>query len=205
MGVHELDPVPDPDGETVPVGVDEKVIVVEPVPEKEPVFEELAPSVTDAVGERETDRERLVVELAVDDGVPVPELVGELVGVALPVMLAVRLDVSEILGVTLALAPKVTDGVAVFDSEALIVDEVEGVIDEVPVPDDVPEPELVCEGVGGGDIVAVSVADDEDDGVQDDDGVPLADAPADRVVVGVAEIVVERLNVVDPLSLPDGV
>ena len=205
MGVQELDPVPDPDGETVPVGVDEKVIVVEPVPEKEPVFEELAPRVTDAVGERETDRERLVVELAVDDGVPVPELVGELVGVALPVMLAVRLDVSEILGVTLALAPKVTDGVAVFDSEALIVDEVEGVIDEVPVPDDVPEPVFVCEGVGGGDIVAVSVADDEDDGVTDDDDVPLADAPADRDIVGDAEIVVERLVVVDPLSLPDAV
>jgi hypothetical protein len=205
VGVQELDAVPDPDGETVPVGVDEKVIVVEPVPEKEPVFEELAPSVMDAVGERETDRERLVVELDVEDAVPVPELVGVPVGDPLPVMLAVRLDVSEMLGVSLALAPKVTDGVAEFDNEALIVDEVEGVIDEVPVLDEVPDPVLVCDGVGGGVIVAVNVLDDEGDGVMDDDGVPLADAPADRVVVGVAETVVERLVVVDALSLPDGV
>ena len=205
MGVQELDPVPDPDGETVPVGVDEKVIVVEPVPEKEPVFEELAPRVTDAVGERETDRERLVVELAVDDGVPVPELVGELVDVPLPVMLAVRLGVSEMLGVSLALAPKVTDGVAEFDNEALSVDEVEGVIEDVPVLDEVPDPVFVCEGVGGGVVVAVSELEDEGDGVSDDDGVPLAEAPADRVVVGVAVTVVERLNVVDPLSLPEGV
>jgi hypothetical protein len=47
--------VPDPVGVTEPVGVDERVIVVEPVPESEPVFDELAPVVTDAVGERETD------------------------------------------------------------------------------------------------------------------------------------------------------
>jgi hypothetical protein len=137
--------------------------------------------------------------------VPELELVGVIVGEPLAVMLAVILDVSDTLGVTLALAPSVTDGVAEFDNDALSVNEDEGVIDEVPVLDEVPDPVLVCEGVGGGVIVAVNVGDDEDDGVTDDDGVPLADAPAERVVVGVAVMVVERLNVVDPLSLLDGV
>lgn len=37
------------------------------------------------------------------------------------------------------------------------------------------------------------------------EGVPLAEAPMDRVVDGVAVAVLERLSVVDPLSLPDGV
>jgi hypothetical protein len=137
--------------------------------------------------------------------VPELELVGVIVGEPLAVMLAVILDVSDTLGVTLALAPSVTDGVAEFDNDALSVNEDEGVIDDVPVLDEVPDPVLVCEGVGGGVIVAVNVGDDEDDGVTDDDGVPLADAPAERVVVGVAVMVVERLNVVDPLSLLDGV
>ena len=136
---------------------------------------------------------------------PELELVGVIVGEPLAVMLAVILDVSDTLGVTLALAPSVTDGVAEFDNDALSVNEDEGVIDDVPVLDEVPDPVLVCEGVGGGVIVAVNVGDDEDDGVTDDDGVPLADAPAERVVVGVAVMVVERLNVVDPLSLLDGV
>jgi hypothetical protein len=51
--------------------VDDSVIVVEPVPESEPVFDELAPVVTDAVGVRDTDRERLIVELGVIDDVAV--------------------------------------------------------------------------------------------------------------------------------------
>ena len=179
--------------------------MVEPVPESDPVFDELAPSVTDAVGERETDRERLIVDVAVEDAVPVPELVGVPVGDPLLVALGETLDVSEILGVSLALAPNVTDGVAEFDNDALSVVDDDGVSDDVPVLDEVPDPVLVCEGVGGGVIVAVKVGDDVDDGVMDDDGVPLADAPADRVVVGVAVTVVERLVVDDPLSVPEGV
>jgi hypothetical protein len=137
--------------------------------------------------------------------VPELELVGVPVGDPLLVLLGETLAVSEILGVTLALAPSVTDGVAEFDNEALSVDEVEGVIEDVPVLDEVPDPVFVCEGVVGGVVVAVSELEDEGDGVSDDDGVPLAEAPADRVVVGVAVTVVERLNVVDPLSLPEGV
>ena len=185
--------------------MDDSVAVVEPVPESEPVLDGLAPAVNDAVGERETERERLVVELGVNDDVPVCELVGVPVHVPLPVVLDETLELSEILAVALALAPNVTEGVAEFDSDALRLDVEEGVTDDVPVLDEVSVPELVCEGVGGGVVVADNVAEDVGDGVKEDDGVPLAEPPADRVVVGVAETVVERLDVVDPLSLPVGV
>jgi len=205
LGVIEDVPVPDSVEVTVPVGVDDRVIVVEPVPVSEPVSDELAPVVTEAVGEDDTDRERLVVELGVIDDVAVFELVGVLVGVPLPVALGETLELSEMLGVILALAPRVTEGVAEFDNDALRVDVDDGVSDEVPVPDIVPDPVLVCDGVSGGVIVAVNVALEEGDGVNDDVGVPLAEPPVERVVVGVADTVEERLGVVDPLSLPDGV
>ena len=136
---------------------------------------------------------------------PELELVGVPVGDPLLVLLGETLGLSEILAVSLALAPIVRDGVAEFDSDALRLVEEEGVGDDVPVLDEVSDPVLVCESVGGGVVVADSELEEEGDGVTDDDGVPLAEAPADRVVVGVAETVVERLNVVDPLSLPDGV
>ena len=177
LGVIDDVPVPDSVEVTVLVGVDERVIVVEPVPLSEPELDELAPVVTDAVGEEDTDRERLVVELGVIDDVAVFELVGVLVGVPLLVALGETLGLSEILGVTLALAPNVTEGVAEFDNDALRVNVDEGVDDAVRVPDKVPDPVLVCEGVGGGVVVAVSVADDVGDGVKEEEGVPLADAP----------------------------
>ena len=73
------------------------------------------------------------------------------------------------------------------------------------VPETVPEAVPVGEGVTGGVGEAVSVmvvvADDEKDG----DGVPLAEPPRVNVVVDDAVIALERLAVVDPLSLPDGV
>jgi hypothetical protein len=213
VGVEELDAVPDPDGETVPVGVEEKVIVVEPVPETEPVFEELAPVVNDAVGVREMDRERLIVELGVIEDVPVVVPVGELVGVPLLVALGETLGLSEILAVSLALAPIVTDGVAEFDSDALRLDVEEGVGEDVPVSDDVPDPLLVCDGVGGGDIDADKVDDVVGDPlslpdgvwllegvvdaeiVVDDEAVPLAEPPMDCVVVGVGVLLAERVAV----------
>ena len=167
------------------------------------MFDELAPSVTDAVGERETDRERLIVDVAVEDAVPVPELVGVPVGDPLLVALGETLDVSEILGVSLALAPNVTDGVAEFVSDALRDGVDEGVSDDEPVPEAVPEPVFVCVGVGGDVLLAVNDAEGVGDGVSDEDGVPLAEPPADRVVVGVADTVIERLDDTDPLSLPD--
>jgi hypothetical protein len=188
-----------------PVGVDEKVIVVEPVPEKEPVFEELAPAVNDAVGVRETDRERLVVELGVVEDDPVFVPVGVHVDVPLLVSDGETLELSEILAVTLALAPNVTDGVAEFENDALRLDVEEGVSDDVPVLDVVSDPVLVCEGVGRGVIDADNEEDVVGEGVKEEVGVPLADAPEDRVVEGDVETVVERLTVVEPLSLPDGV
>ncbi len=204
-GVHDdvcvPEVVPDPLADCDDVGG----AVDDPVPESEPVFDALAPVVTDAVGVRDKDRERLIVELDVVDGVPVPEFVDVIVGDPLAVMLAVILDVSEILGVTLALAPNVTEGVAEFDSDALRLDVEEGVIDGVPVLDEVPDAVLVCEGVGEGVTVADNVEDDVGIGVKDDVGVTLADAPGDRVVEGDVETVVEKLVVDEPLSLPDGV
>jgi hypothetical protein len=106
------------DDEGVPVGLElavglllaDSVPVVDGVSASEPVCDELAPVVTDAVGDCETDRDRLSVELGVVDGVAVLELVGDPVGVPLPAMLA--LEVSETLGVALAIAPKVTEDVA---------------------------------------------------------------------------------------------
>jgi hypothetical protein len=200
-GVREEVAVPDPVEVAELVGVDVRVIVVEPVPVSEPVFDELAPTVTEAVGVRDTDRERLVVELGVIDDVAVFELVGVPVVVPLPDSLAELLGVSEILGVALALAPNVTEGVAEFDSDALREEVDEGVDDAVPVDDEVPEPELVCVDVGGGVAVAVVKSDDVEDDVTQEVGVPLADPPADSVVVGVEVIVV----VDDPLSLLVGV
>ena len=201
LGVIDDVPVPDSVEVTELVGVDDRVIVVEPVPESEPVLDELAPVVTDAVGEGDRDRERLDVELGVVDDVAVFELVGVPVVVPLLETLAEILGVSEILDVTLALAPNVTEGVAEFDSDALREEVDEGVNDAVPVDDEVPEPELVCVDVGGGVAVAVVESDDVEDDVMQEVGVPLVDPPADSVVVGVEVIVV----VDDPLSLLVGV
>ena len=66
-------------------GVVDSVCVVEPVPESDPVFDELAPEVSDAVGVLDTERVRLLEVLGVVDGVAESELVGEFVGVALAV------------------------------------------------------------------------------------------------------------------------
>jgi hypothetical protein len=141
-------------------------------------------------------------------GVPepdaVPDLVGEPVEVALAVPVAVLLAESETLGVIEELAPRVTEGVAVFDSDELSVGVDEGVSELVDVGDEVPDTVPVCDRVSGGLDVAVSdtveLGEDENDG----DGVELAEPPRDRVDVGVAETVEETLDVVDPLSLPVG-
>ena len=77
-----------------------------------------------------------------------------------------------------------------------------GVGEEVVVPDDVTLPV--------GDIEAVAIALIVDDDVivevtvplNDIEDVPLADPPTLKVLVGVAVTVLERLILVDPLSLP---
>jgi hypothetical protein len=109
----------------------------------------------------------------------VTELVGELVGVALDVTVAVTLPESDTLGVKDGLAPDDTEGVAEFDSDALSVGVEDGVHEGVPVREVVSDPVPVCVGVAGGveedEIDAVDVGDDESDG----DGVPLAEPPVD--------------------------
>lgn len=71
-----------------------------------PVADALAPFVTDAVGERDTERERLCVldgetdDVGVPDGVPVPDPVG--VTVAVGVNDALAPSDSEVVGVLLS-------------------------------------------------------------------------------------------------------
>ena len=77
--------------------------------------------------------------------------------------------------------------------------------EEVEVADDVPLP------VGESEAVALALIVDDDVivgvmvALNDTDGVLLAEPPTDKELVAVAEIVEERLIVVDPLSLPVGV
>jgi len=110
---------------------------------------------------------------------PVPELVGELVEVALDVTVAVTLPESDTLGVIDGLAPDDTEGVAEFDIDALSVSVEDGVHDDVPVRDEVPDPVPVCVGVAGGVDEAESDAVDVGDDDSDRDGVALAEPPID--------------------------
>ncbi len=185
--------------------MDDCVAVVEPVPESEPVFEELAPVVTDAVGVHEADPERLTVELGVIDDVPVTELVGVLVGVSLLVALGETLGLSEILGVTLALAPRVTDGVAVFESDALRVDEDDDVDDDVPVPEVDSDPVPVWVGVGGGVADAVNVSEDVGDDVDDGVGEGVCDGLVVLEVETDDDDESDCVDVSEPDAVPVGV
>ena len=122
-----IDPVPVPDPELVAVGVTERlgVDVVLSVPLSEPVLDALAPSVTDAVGVRETERDRLAVELGVSLLVGVPDDVPDPVGEPLDDTVLVPLPVPEFDGVSDALAPgereEVCDGVCVAVSVVVVV------------------------------------------------------------------------------------
>ena len=102
-------------------------------------------------------------------------------------------------GVRVAVMDSVAEGVAVGE---IVVD---GVCEEVAVPDDVPLPV--------GDIEAVALALTVDDDVivgvmvalNETEGVLLAEPLTDKVLVGVELTVLERLIVVELLSLPLGV
>ena len=143
------------DGVIVAVPVDEGVMVtvqeplavivdvIEGVPLLEFVFDEEAPTLNEAVAEKDIDALRVIVEEADKDAVPVPEVVELAVGVTDAVMLELT----------------------------------------------------VLDAVAGGEFVALN----------DVEGVPLADPPMLRVVVGDAVTVVEVLIVVQLLSLPEGV
>ena len=116
-----------------------ELIVEEPVPESDPVFEGLAPLVRLAVGVRVKDLDRLCVELAVNDGVGVPVGVVLAVGVIVADRELDALDVSETVGDTDGLEPEDNVDVGVFDNDALKDAEVDGVIEAVPVIVEVPD------------------------------------------------------------------
>jgi hypothetical protein len=199
----EGEPVPVPDGDAVGVPLDDDVS--DALPESEPVFEGLAPFVNEDVGDLEAEGERD----AVDEVVLLEVLVGDAVPVTVGVTLLERVDevepVSELLGDSDALAPMVTEAVALADSVELaeVVDV--GVPLGVLVGDGVGDPEPDCEGVCGGVSLAESVVEAVVDDVSETEGVSLAEAPGESDAVGEADTVEERLCVVEPLSLPEGV
>ncbi len=171
------------------------------VPESLPVLDELAPAVSEAVGVFDKERERLSVLVGVRDDVCVPEEVGEPEGEPLSLCVDVVDGAPLWLGVTDALAPLDRDNVGVpeSDEDSVIVEL--GVDVGVPLVDAVGDPV----GVSDGETDALTVEDAVLVGVTvaetDTEGVPLALPPMDSVVVGVSDVVVEELCVVDPLSL----
>ena len=88
-----------------------------------PVADALAPLVTDAVGVRETERERLCVLDGVTEDVGVPEDVPVPVIVPLVETVDDPVGVTEGVGVTDALAPSDSEGVGVLlrDAETVVV------------------------------------------------------------------------------------
>lgn len=199
--------VPDCDAVAVGVALSEDVLVVLGVPEKLPVADELAPIVREPVGEKvgEALRERVLlgdgVGVELIEGVPGPDTVaeGDAVGEGVPLIDFVLVALSGAVpdGVLLALPPvesvvvAVADvvGVGLGDIEALSlpVADSETVVD--PVGDPVPVGVGVCEDEG--DPLTEIVAEGEVEGVEADvhemEGVPLADARRESVVVGVCD------------------
>jgi hypothetical protein len=167
----------------------------------------------------------VIVDEAVCEDVTVPETVALAVGVTDGVFNALIVDdgdivgdtvaLNEIEGVPLAVLPKervfvgvtviVEDTLATIDSLSLPVLVPDGVTLEVLEP--VPDEELV--GLFEGEEDGVDDVDSETVGdivaLNDKDGVLLGVPPTDKELVGVAVTVLEKLTVVDPLSLPLGV
>ena len=124
-----------PDGVALVVDEKESELVIEPVPDG------LAPTESEAVGERDTDRESERVELGVGTAVTVPEPVSE--------------DVAVGVALTLAVAELVTESDPVFDGLAPIVNEAVGERETDPESDAV---ELgVIEDVGVLEVVMLLV------------------------------------------------
>lgn len=113
--------MPVPEGDDELVGVTEALAVddVESVPVSLPVADGLAPRVTDAVGVRETERERLSVLDGVMDGVGVPDGVPVPVDVLLDDIVDVPDGVAVVDGVSDALAPRETEEVCDGDCVAV--------------------------------------------------------------------------------------
>ena len=168
--------VPLPVAEPVPLKDALIVDVAESLPLSLPVNDGPAPFVTDAVGEREIDFERLIVVVGVMLDVDVPVIV------PLPVDVPLKLIVNDIemepvpLIVSDALTPRVGDD----DNEGIMLEEIVGVLVKVEneVGESEPVPTLVDEVVTVGvrlpeedallsktEIVAVLEIDEETDNV----------------------------------------
>jgi hypothetical protein len=181
------------------------LLVVDPVVESDPVADELAPSVSDAVGVRDVERERDGVLLGVIDEVGVSVAVLLDVGVPLSEDDSVVLGVPELLGVCDALAPSVIDGVGDSEREELADSVDDDVEDGVRVDVGVALPVGVTDGVSVAVVLEETLGLAVTDGVSEAVGVPLADAPRESVVDGVLEGDEDMLCVVERLSLPVGV
>ena len=189
------------------------------------VFEGLDPIERVAEDENEIDALRVMVDEAVCEDVAVPEIVALDVGVTDGVLTALIVDDGDIGGETVALNEIEEVPLAELQKERVlvgvnvIVEDTLATIDSlslpVLVPDDVtlevlepvPDEELV--GLFDGEEDGVAVDESEADGdivaLNDKDGVLLAVPPTDKEFGGVAVTVLEKLTVVDPLSLPLGV
>ena len=148
-------PVPVPDG--VPVGVG--VAVLELLSDALPELDAEAPVVKEGVGEALTVLLADTVVLAVPEDVPVP--VGVLAPVEVPVgdVVAVMLELKEMLPVLDADAPVVSEGVGEALTVLLADSVVLGVPGGVGVPVPEPLPVLVVVGVWLGEGVPESVGD----------------------------------------------
>ena len=194
-------PVPLPVALAVGVADALEVAEIDSEPLLLPVLDGLAPTVTEDVGERETDRERERVEDGVLEEVDVADAVGDPVEVPLFDRVEVVDGVPLLLADVDALAPTVTLAVAVpetdDDNEAVELGDCDGVplVDVVGVPVDVTDG--VCCALG----VDVAVPDGVTVAVNETDGVPLAVPPTVNDGDDVAVNELERLCVLDSLSL----
>ena len=135
VGVDVL--VPLPVFELVAVTDSLFVEVVESEPLSLPVNDGPAPFVTDAVGEREIDLDKLIVVVGVVLDVEVPVIVSLPVDVPLIETVLVVLPVFVLLGEFEGLDPNVIEVVGETVIDELIETVVVGVVLEVPVPDTV--------------------------------------------------------------------
>ena len=161
----------------VPVAV--AVAVSHAVPEFDPVFELLAPAVSDDVGVSLVERERLGVVDGVVAGVPDPVGVTLLVGVPVASAVTVVLGVAAFEPEDEALAPIVRDDVDEGDSVELALVVVDG------VPLDVPVGDAVADGVSVPLPLLVGELDALAPGLSEPDVVVDKDALSVSVLVGV--------------------
>ena len=164
----------------------------------------LAPVVNEDVGVEDIDLDKVCVELGVIDDVAVPLIVADGVDVMVAVDELVILSEFELLaGVFEGLEPRLIDAddEKEIDEVSVIVEE--AVSDGVAVPETVALAVGVTEGVFKALIVDEGVIGGETVALNEMEGVPLAVSPNERVLVGVIDIVVDRLATIDSLPLPE--